>query len=281
MAYIKDVYFENLNIVHRMGELFTAEKGDEWIGIDDIFEQNKFYFIVEGSCTIIIDDKTYHAKRGDWFFIPANQKHTFYNDQSATFSKYFIHFDLYPDIEIFVNHSLEFKVSVPEKSSVYTLFDRYTQINQSQRLADKLELKSIMFNLLSEYINLSAAHDFSAVFKVSESLLSALTYINENLTGDLSNEILAEISHMHPNHFIRVFKEKLGLTPQRYITQKRMDVAKRLAEETTLPFVEIAELSGINDPTHFSKLFKTYFGMTPGVYRKFANDIMRARKPKF
>ena len=85
MQYLNDVYFENINVVHRMGDFYQCEKGGEWLGIDDIFEQNKFYFIIEGSCTIIIDGIHYTGKPGDWFFIPPNKKHTFYNNKSSVF----------------------------------------------------------------------------------------------------------------------------------------------------------------------------------------------------
>lgn len=281
MSYLKDIYLENINIVHRMGELYKAPKGTEWIGLNDIFEQNKFYFIIDGSCTIIIDGVHYNAKRGDWFFIPANQLHTFYNDQSADFEKYFIHFDIYPDIDFFNNRSLEFMVSVPEKSNVYKLFERYVQITESPRLADKMELKAIMFNLISSYINLSSVKDASAIFKIPESLLTVMTYIEGNLQKELTNETLAEIGNLHPNYFVRIFKEKIGVTPQRYIMQKKMNMAKRLTEETTLSFTEIAAKTGISDSAHFSKAFKTHFGMTPREYRKFTNNAMRAKKPKF
>ena len=280
MPYLNDIYFENINVVHRMGDFYHCEKGEEWYGIDDIFEQNKFYFIVEGSCTIIIDGIHYIGNPGDWFFIPANKKHTFYNKKSAVFSKYFIHFDVYPLINFFNDNSLSYKIHVSKDSCVYELFERYIEILDSNRIADKMEIKSILFRMLSLYITISSSSDISVSLKVPSSLLDTLTYIEKHLTEELSNETLAQISHLHPNHFVRTFKEKIGQTPQRYITQKRMDAAKRLTEETTLSFTEIAALSGIHGSTHFTKLFKTYFGQTPRQYRKFANSAMRAHKPK-
>lgn len=279
MQYPKGLSFENLNVVHRLGEFYRAEKNDIWGGTDIIFEQNKFYLIVDGECTIIINGKTYTGKHGDWFFIPAKHPHTFYRDKSYVFSKNFIHFDIYPEVDFFNDYMLDFKVSVPDNSEIIGLFERLNQISYSNLIADKIEVKSIILKLFSEYIRLSSSQNFSVNFKAPKSLLQVLDYIEEHLTEDLSNDILANVGHLHTNHFIRIFKEKTGQTPQRYIMQKRMNTAKRLIDETTLSFTEIAELSGIYDVTHFSKAFKTHFGMTPGKYRKIANSINREEVP--
>ena len=53
---------------------------------------------------------------------------------------------------------------------------------------------------------------------------------------------------MHPNHFIRFFKEKTGETPAKYIKARRMETAKRYLEETELSVKEIMLAIGENDP---------------------------------
>lgn len=279
MQYSKGLSLENLNVVHRLGEFYRAEKDDIWGGTDIIFEQNKFYLIIEGECTIIINGKRYIGRHGDWFFIPAKYPHTFYRDASRIFSKSFIHFDIYPEIDFFSDYMLDFKVSVPDDSEIFSLFKRSDVISYSTLIADKIEEKAIIMRLLSEYIRLSSSQNFSVNFKASKSLLTVLNYIEEHLTEELSNDLLANIGHLHINHFIRIFKEKTGQTPQRYIMQKRMNTAKRLIDETALSFTEIAELSGIYDVTHFSKAFKVHFGMTPSKYRKIANSTNREEVP--
>ena len=279
MKYSKSLSFENLNVVHRLGEFYRAKPDDIWRGTDLIFEQNKFYYILEGTCTIIINGHTYIGKRGDWFFIPANHLHSFYRDDSAIFSKHFIHFDIYPGVDFFYDFALDFKVTPAEDSEILSLFERASEIAYSSLIADKIELKSIVLKLLSEYIRLSSAPNLSVNSKISNSLLWVISYIEEHLTEELPNDKLAEISHLHTNHFIRIFKEKMGRTPQRYIMQKRMNTAKRLIDETSLSFTEIAELSGVCDVTHLSKAFKAHFGMTPSKYRKIANSVNREEVP--
>ena len=279
MQNLKNISLENLNVVYRFGQFYRANPDEFWRGTDIIFEQNKFYFIMEGACTIIINGRTYIGNPGDWFFIPANQPHTFYRDDSAVFSKHFFHFDVYPDADFFNNYDLTCKVSVPEDSEILKLFERSSEIAESTLLSDKLELKSIVLKLLAEYIRLSSSQRLSINTNVPNSLLMVVDYIDKHLTEELPNDVLADICHLHTNHFIRIFKNKTGRTPQRYIMQKRMNAAKRLIDETTLSFTEIAEVSGISDITHFSKAFKAQFGMTPSKYRKIANSLNRDEVP--
>ena len=71
MSYLKDIYFDNLNVVYNAGDFFSVVNKD-WTYPRHRFEQCKFYFITKGNCVIEIDGKTYNGKAGDWFFIPAN-----------------------------------------------------------------------------------------------------------------------------------------------------------------------------------------------------------------
>ncbi len=103
-----------------------------------------------------------------------------------------------------------------------------------------------------------------------------LKFINENLDKPLSNDILAEKYFTHPNHFIRAFKEKTGLTPAKYIKNRRMEEAKRLLETSDLSIAEITEKIGLTEPTHFSRLFKEYYNFPPAEYRRrFQREIIK------
>ena len=57
---------------------------------------------------------------------------------------YFIHFDVYPLINFFNDNSLSYKIHVSKDSCVYELFERYIEILDSNRIADKMEIKSIL-----------------------------------------------------------------------------------------------------------------------------------------
>ena len=90
-----------------------------------------------------------------------------------------------------------------------------------------------------------------------------------NTTRPIPNAELAAVAGMHPNYFIRLFKEKTGTTPAKHITIQRIERAKTLLETTDLPISDIMHSLGFDDISHFSKLFKRYAGYSPRYYREY------------
>ena len=270
MEYLHDIFLANLNVVERLGGFFSLEKGGSWENGYHTFEQNKFYYVTDGECSISVEGKTYNAKKGMWFFIPAGTLHKFHNYPDKPMEKYWMHFDLYPDSSLAKSLSLNNYVNVPENSVVEKLFSEYIKHKRNDGLTDKIEIKAILLKLISEYIKLSEKSDIKVEKKAEDRIEKVLSYININLKKDLTNEELAKICFLHPNHFIRFFKQKTGATPQQYIMQKRMENAKRLIEQTDLSMAEIAEKTGLYDTAHLSRAFKKFYSMAPTQYKIYA-----------
>lgn len=67
---------------------------------------------------------------------------------------------------------------------------------------------------------------------------------------------------------IRVFGQAYGETPYSYILRRRIETAKQLLRNTSLPLSEIAERLSFSDLHHFTHTFKQREGVSPGAYRK-------------
>jgi AraC-like DNA-binding protein len=72
---------------------------------------------------------------------------------------------------------------------------------------------------------------------------------------------------MSKYHFIKVFKQAMGATPQAYMNLLLIDKAKLLLKNTALPISEIARELGVDDSLYFSRLFKKHCGVSPARYR--------------
>ena len=59
-----------------------------------------------------------------------------------------------------------------------------------------------------------------------------------------------------------------GAGAKEYITRIRIEKAKSLIETTTLPIVDIAEMTGFTSQSYFSTAFKAQTGMTPSQYKR-------------
>ena len=77
---------------------------------------------------------------------------------------------------------------------------------------------------------------------------------------------LAAESGVSPYQLLRAFKRTLGITPHVYLTQKRVQIARRCLAEGRRP-AETAFQSGFADQSHLTRAFKRYIGVTPGQYR--------------
>ena len=100
-----------------------------------------------------------------------------------------------------------------------------------------------------------------------------LEYITDHLDRDLNIQELAAQVCLHPNYFIRMFKEQMGVPPIQYISRVKMEKAKELLMQTEGNVGEVARQVGFQDYFHFSKQFKKLVGMSPTEYRKYGQNL--------
>ena len=73
--------------------------------------------------------------------------------------------------------------------------------------------------------------------------------------------------HFHPNYFIRYFKEATGLSPMEYISNLRIEHAKRMLQTEEMAIQDIAKAVGFKSSYYFARIFKRKTGFTPTDYR--------------
>jgi AraC-like DNA-binding protein len=94
-----------------------------------------------------------------------------------------------------------------------------------------------------------------------------IAYIQEHLAEELPLATLAAVVPLSRAHFARLFKQATGRTPHQYVLHCRLERAKQLLAETTLPLGEIACQVGCADHSHLTALFRQYVGLSPKAYR--------------
>jgi AraC family transcriptional regulator len=92
--------------------------------------------------------------------------------------------------------------------------------------------------------------------------------INANLEEELSLEQIACECRLSVSHFARAFTRSTGISPHRWLMQRRVDVAKDLMLSTDSSLVEISLKCGFSDQSHFTKVFAEAAGETPGRWRQ-------------
>lgn len=97
---------------------------------------------------------------------------------------------------------------------------------------------------------------------------AAMAFMDGNLENDICLADIAAHVHLSKIYFHSLFKAATGLTPHRYLQNKRLSRAKTLLVSSGLGFAEIASLCGFSGQSHFGSSFKKETGFTPREYRK-------------
>lgn len=145
------------------------------------------------------------------------------------------------------------------------------EIQQSEKrgLCQLMFLNAKIFEVLSELTDdLEAVPTIDNILPHQEQLAQVKELIDSNLHKQYSITDLAKIVGINTSYLKRYFKEYYNETIFEYSTQKRIDRAKYLLENTDFPISTVAEQIGYQQGAHFSYAFKKNTGITPNQYRK-------------
>lgn len=98
-------------------------------------------------------------------------------------------------------------------------------------------------------------------------LLRVFAHIEDNLTGDLSLDVLADVAAMSRFHWHRVFTAMTGETGAQVIRRIRLHRAASLLVHSDATVASVAATVGYANPRSFSKAFTESFGQTPAAFR--------------
>ncbi|MCD8138314.1 MAG: AraC family transcriptional regulator, partial [Planctomycetaceae bacterium] len=99
-------------------------------------------------------------------------------------------------------------------------------------------------------------------------LQSALAFMHDNLHRDISRDEVAEVAHLSPAHFSRIFKREIKESFTDMLNRMRVDHAAELLARTGRSLAVVAIDCGFKDQSYFTKVFRRYMRVTPRGYRE-------------
>ena len=102
--------------------------------------------------------------------------------------------------------------------------------------------------------------------QASEKIQETCDYMESSYTELITLDDLSKISGLNKYTLIRNFTLQRGITPYQYLSNIRVNKAKKLLEAGVSP-IEAAMQTGFTDQSHLTKFFKNFIGLTPKLYQ--------------
>ncbi len=234
----------------------------------DIKDYHLFHYILAGSGTFIFEDKVYHLKKGDIFYIPPKMTAKYFpsNDNPWVYTwigfggtradKYLKRMDISATNPIYHDN---------KENELKPLFNELAEKYMRTKYLN-IETLAIFMNIM--YKMMIAGHRKEIMLTAKETHIKMTKqFIENNFQFKLKVTDIASALSISPNYLANIFKEELNSSPKEMLTNYRMMKAMQLLTETKKSIKDIALSVGYENALHFSAEFKRVKKVSPKLYR--------------
>lgn len=223
-------------------------------------------FVVRGKMKVLIDDKMQTVYPGDLIYIAPHTPQKIVRLFQDKPEHYFVHFIGYAVPEILQNIGLT-KSGIYHVGMIDEISDAFQKIMMAMVAKENTtRINSLFLRIISYFSEIK--HDEEMSFAASRVSPAIMQLINDYTSTNLHNmSYYASLCNMSMANFSVTFKRATGVSPLKFIENKRLEKAKKLLQESFLTIKEVANVVGYQDPYTFSKFFKKRVGMSPSEYR--------------
>ncbi|MCG2616739.1 helix-turn-helix domain-containing protein [Terrimonas sp. NA20] len=244
---------------------------DKFFKSDIMFDHHMLVWFISGETKIIQANATYMFRKGDIFLIPRNQLATIINYPKGghPHKTVVMHLSVERLKRFYSNRNIR---PVPLKFPKIFAFNAHPLLESClASLIPYFEMKDIPDDIASLKIT-EAISILRTLDKEIDNVLanfeepgkiSLVDYMEKNFMFNLPLEKFGYLTGRSLTTFKRDFKKAFDTTPQRWLTQKRLELAHyHLAEKKKKP-VDVCYEVGFENLSHFSFAFKKQFGYAP------------------
>lgn len=223
-------------------------------------------YIEEGCGTVNIGEKTFHPSEGDSYFLQSGKDQHYFSDGERPWKKHFI------------NLSGKLLDSLAEGYGL-TGVSHFEGLDTGDELRRIIELARGGYDdCTSELIAIVNAiflkmHNHMKSREKPSGLEAEMKdFLGTQITSNFRIELLCRHISRSESQTIRIFKKAYGVTPYTYVLTKKLDLAKKLLDDTNLSIKQISDKLCFADEYYFSNLFRSKIGISPSAYRRRKNE---------
>ncbi len=242
--------------------------------------------ILRGQGVQIVDNNEYAVSAGDVFVLQGMQRHYFkdasgleivnimYDDKIRDLISpsvkqmegYKALFILEPQYRVLHHFKNKLHLDRSDMAKLEYVINTMIMEQDSKQEGYKIIIENRLEELivlLSRYYSRLEATEAQALVRIGK----VIDYMESNYNANIYLDQLAEMSNMSTRNFQRIFKKAVGSSPTTYLTQIRLQKARKLLRESDLSIADIATEIGFADANYFIKSFKKETGTTPVKFR--------------
>lgn len=225
--------------------------------------------IKSGICSVEVDGQNTILKENDMIIYPPHQKQK-YSFISSYSESYWLHFGGIKIPHLLAKLNLDFKFyHINHSNEIFLIFNKLIKSSIQKNDISNLRAMAAFIELLC-----NISEDINPLMAFNSIADELIIYLHNNYTSKFSLETYSMHRGYSSHRLAQLFKERTGVTPNRYKLQLQLDEGKWLLKNSTLSIKAIAEKIGISDPLYFSRIFSKKFGCSPSEFKKNAQTVL-------
>jgi AraC-like DNA-binding protein len=210
---------------------------------------------VEGTLSMDIDGHEGDVSKAGIALISAGKDHQFSGSKQNCFVVADVPAALAPELE-----QLPAFINLDKALAQYVTFLHRQLAQQQGNPSSERQMLLLLIELLKER--------FGYAIQLDKRIEAVRNYLDLNYSQQISQARLAVIASLSVRQLNQIFRRDLGMTPQQYLVEKRMQQAWQLLTQGRLQVQKIAEQVGYTSVAAFSDRFRRHFGHSPRHFRR-------------
>ncbi|MFC5402527.1 AraC family transcriptional regulator [Cohnella soli] len=220
---------------------------------------NRLYYVFGGTAYFTGGQMRHQLKPGHLYLFPYGIEFSAVHDGADCLDHLYFDFVTVPPLQMdrFAEYRVEPNTVVDHLTRALTLY-----LSDDHTARDEVTVRTLFQGLLAVFC------ETYGIERLNDSRINrVLELIHEKYGDNLCNRYFADLLHLDLRHFLRIFKQALKMTPNKYIREYRMTQAEAMLRKRE-SIQDVATRTGYESAASFCHAFKRSRGMSPSAFIK-------------